>query len=202
MFNIDPIRPVNTPSTTIHTYDTGTQRIDNPVAACVAGTPSTGGSITDGTHSYKITFVDKYGFETIPNAKSNVITAGSGNNTVGLTAIPVSGNPDVVARKIYRTVAGDTGAWKLLATISNNTATTYSDIIADASLGADAPTANNTNLINEATAGISVATAGNYTIYPAAYNTGVVVYLAAGIIHWISTVYTITSVAGTVTYWY
>ena len=126
-----------------------------PSDAPVAGTPSAGGSITDGTHSYKVTFVTFGGGETLPSAKSNVITAGSGNNT---SAITVSvGGKNVVARKLYRTVAGDTGDWKLVTTIQDNTTTTFSDTIADGSLGASAPTVSTTDIVAEACKGIMLS---------------------------------------------
>jgi len=109
--------------------------------APTAGTPTAGGAVNDGTHSYKITFVTPSG-ESLPSAKSNVITTSGGNNTVGLTAIPKGGGR-CTARKIYRTDAGDAGSWKLIATISDNSTTTYSDTSADAG-GAAAPTVNTT----------------------------------------------------------
>lgn len=104
-----------------------------------AGAPTSGGSVTDGTHSYKISFLDSLGGETIAGSASGQITCGAGNNTVPLTGIP-TGDDDTVSRKIYRTVAGDTGNYKLVDTISDNTTTTYSDTKADGSLGADALT--------------------------------------------------------------
>lgn len=111
--------------------------------APTAGTPTAGGSVTAGTHSYKVTFVTAVG-ETTPSVKSSVITAVStSGQTVPLTDIPV-GPVGTVSRKIYRTATGDTGDWKLLATIADNTTTTYSDTTADASLGVSAPTANTT----------------------------------------------------------
>ncbi|MFA5037766.1 MAG: hypothetical protein WC479_11400 [Candidatus Izemoplasmatales bacterium] len=123
--------------------------------ACVAGTPSAGGSVTDGTHSYKVTFVTAEG-ESTPSAKSNVITCGAGNNTVALTGIAIGG-ARVTARKIYRTDAGDAGDWKLVATIANNTDTTASDTAADAG-GAAAPTVNTTtNLFVSAVADSATA---------------------------------------------
>jgi len=45
-------------------------------------------------------------------------------------------------------VAGNTGNWKLVGSVSNNTSTTFSDAIADASLGADAPSTNTTLIGN------------------------------------------------------
>ena len=45
----------------------------------------------------------------------------------------MSSAPSVIARKIYRTKAGGSTYW-LLATIADNTTTTYTDTAADASL--------------------------------------------------------------------
>lgn len=172
----------------------------NTPSALVAGTPTAGGSVTPGTHSYKVTFVTTYG-ESLPSVKSNVITAViTTGQTVPLSSIPLGG-AKVIARKIYRTVAGDTGAWKLLTTIADNTTTVFSDTIADGSLGADAPTVSTTNNTPVACRAISVATTGNYTLTNPDRSTKVI-YLLSGTIHWISTKDNLTSGAGTVTYWY
>lgn len=111
-------------------------------AALTAGTPTTGGSVDDGTHSYRVTFLIN-GNETAAGDVSNTITTGGGNNTVPLTDIPI-GPIGTTARRIYRTTAGNatTGPWLLLATIANNTATTYTDTTDDASLGATIPLAS------------------------------------------------------------
>jgi len=50
----------------------------------------------------------------------------------------------VTSRKLYRTAADGT-TYLLLATIANNTATTYTDNIADASLGAEVSATNTTD---------------------------------------------------------
>ncbi len=66
------------------------------------------------------------------------------NNTaraqVQLSSI-IAGVGSVTGRNIYRTAAAGTQL-KLLHSIANNTTTTYLDSIADASLGANAPTSN------------------------------------------------------------
>jgi len=65
---------------------------------------------------------------------------------VNLSAIPTSSNTLVINRKIYRTLAGATnaGPFFLVTTISDNTTTTYTDNIADGSLGAGASIDNHT----------------------------------------------------------
>lgn len=75
---------------------------------------------------------------------SNTATA----NQVALSGIPI-GAAAVTSRKVYRTVA--TGSQlKLLATIADNTTTTYADSTADASLGANAPTTDASGLTQPA----------------------------------------------------
>lgn len=58
-----------------------------------------------------------------------------------LAGIPVSPDANVVSRKLYRTEANGS-TFKLVTTIANNTATTYTDNTADASLGATLPVTN------------------------------------------------------------
>lgn len=113
--------------------------IGAPLTAPTAALAGLGaGNVDNGTHSYVITFVHAGG-ETAGSPASNVITTTGLDGQVALTAIPV-GPTGVTARKVYRTVAGDTGNYKLVGTIANNTATIFADNIADGTLGADAPT--------------------------------------------------------------
>lgn len=91
-------------------------------------------------------WADRGGGSTIVGSQTNFIgTAGAPPNTdpfttlqtVPLTGIPLGG-ANVTARKLYRRSGGM--GLKLLATIANNTATTYTDTAPNSSLGADAPT--------------------------------------------------------------
>jgi hypothetical protein len=93
--------------------------------------------LTAGDYGYKTTFVNKYGYESNagPNATVTVATTG---NQVDLTAIPTSTDPQVISRKIYRTVA-DGAIWLLLTTLSDNTTATYTDTTDDLSLGQTSP---------------------------------------------------------------
>ncbi len=103
--------------------------------ACTGALAGAGaGNVDNGTHYYKITFVNEAG-ETELGTNSNSVTV-SDNTTdgqVSLTDIPVSTSGSVTARKIYRTKAGDSNYY-LVDTISDNTTTTYTDNIADSSL--------------------------------------------------------------------
>ena len=86
------------------------------------GTPTTGGSVTVGTHSYVITMITPYG-ESFQGVASSTITVSSGNQTVPLSNIPI-GNLNVTARNIYRTNAGGT-LYYLIGTINDNVTTTF-----------------------------------------------------------------------------
>lgn len=112
------------------------------ITAALAGTPIAG-NVTAGAHRYLCTFVTSTG-ETQAGTVSAAVTVADAavNGKVSLTAIPLGGAL-VTSRKIYRTAAGGT-SYLLLATLADNTTTTYTDNIADASLGAGAPTTNTT----------------------------------------------------------
>lgn len=99
-------------------------------------TASGTGSIT-GDYSYKVTYVSKYGHSS--NAGPSSVTVSASNNAqLNLSRIPVSPDPQVIARELYRTVAG--GSIHLfLARIDDNTTTVYTDNAADISLGASTP---------------------------------------------------------------
>lgn len=115
-----------------------------PSAPTVAlASPSVAGNVDNGAHRYLVTAVTADG-ETEAGAVSAAVTVTDKtvNGKVELTAIPLGGS-GVTSRKLYRTTAGGS-TYLLLATISNNTATTYTDNIADSSLGAQAPSTNTT----------------------------------------------------------
>lgn len=117
-----------------------------PSAAAPTGeliSPPASGNVENGDHRYLVTFMTTTG-ETqagVPSAAVTVVNK-SVNGKVLLSDIQIGGS-SVTARKIYRTAAG-ASIFLLLATIADNTTTTYTDNIADASLGVGAPTANTT----------------------------------------------------------
>lgn len=105
--------------------------------------PDAPGNVDNGAHRYRVTFVTADG-ETDGGPISDPVTVvdKATNGQVALTAIP-TGDIAVTGRKLYRTAAGGAD-YLLLATIANNTATTYTDNIADSALGAGIPVANGT----------------------------------------------------------
>ncbi len=123
-------------STTTDIYDMGFIMGGDIPTALTAAAPSAGGLVTLGTHSWKVTFVSQASGESSAGTVSNQVNVTTGSTqTVALSAVPI-GPPGTTARKIYRTVAGDTGNYLLLTTLSDNSTTIFSDTIADASLGA------------------------------------------------------------------
>ncbi len=122
-------------ATLTHTTWAGFKLATPSAPAISAGTVS--GSLGVGMYSYKITHVAVSG-ESDASAASNVVATGSGSMNV---TIPTGVVPDVISRKLYRTTSGGS-SYALVAIIANNTATSYVDTLADAGLGAAAPSVN------------------------------------------------------------
>jgi hypothetical protein len=113
-----------------------------PPGALTAAAPTFGSPFVDtGNHDYVVTFVTAVG-ETLPGTASNTITTTPTNQVVPLSGIPI-GPEGVTKRKVYRRFNG-AGTYKLVTTITNNTATTFGDGVANSLLGADAPSADST----------------------------------------------------------
>ncbi len=103
-----------------------------PTLAAAAGT-----ALGVGTYRYAVTFVTG-GRETAAGAEATVTTT-TGNQAVGLSAIP-TGPSGTTARNVYRTaVGGASGTERLASTIGDNTTTSLTDSTADAQLGAPLP---------------------------------------------------------------
>ena len=126
------------------------------LAAPGAATAAQGGAgnVDVGTHSWKVTLVDVEGEETELGTASNVLDVATSASIVNLTAVP-TGADGTASRKIYRTVAGNTGDWKYVGIINDNTATTFDDNVADANLGAVGSATNGTGLARTVTHGLS-----------------------------------------------
>jgi hypothetical protein len=115
------------------------RKLYRTVANTGGGTLKLVATIADNTTT---TFTDTVTDAALGAAALTVGTAHA--EQVQLTAIPV-GAAAVTARKLYRTKAGVTPL-QLLATLADNTTTTYLDAIADASLGAVAPVSDTSGL--------------------------------------------------------
>jgi hypothetical protein len=115
--------------------------VDPPTASTASLVSTSSGNVTNGSHNYHVTFVTATG-ETSLGTTSNTVIVDASHKQVTLSNIPI-GPSSVTQRKLYRSDAGGTGYY-FLATLGNNTETTYTDNIADASLG----TSNAWNQLN------------------------------------------------------
>ena len=114
-----------------------TDYADAPVTACNTSLAGLGaGSVENGTHDYKITFITQTG-ETMPSPASNSVTVifNATDGKISLTNIPVSSDNGVISRKIYRRFYGAGVEYKLVDIISDNVTTTYIDSLDYFSLG-------------------------------------------------------------------
>lgn len=114
-----------------------------PPTSCTVASANAAGNLTaSGQYQYKFTFVNTALVESDvgPITSTFIISTTSGQNT--LSVIPTAPQSwGVNARNIYRNANGGT-AFKRVGTISDNSTTTFTDNIADSSLGATAPTDN------------------------------------------------------------
>jgi len=114
-------------------------QVITPTACTAAVDTGVGSTNTDGAHIVKIAYVTSNG-TTQMGAASNTVTVSGGDN-INLTSVPVSVDTMVTARNVYMTkAAGST--YYYVGQIANNTATTYTIAIADASLTVEGPSVN------------------------------------------------------------
>ncbi len=115
-----------------------------PGAPTVALAGGGAGNLDNAAYRYRVTFVTADG-ETEGGTISSAVTVvdKTSDGKMALSVIPLGGLR-VTSRKIYRT-EGDGSDYKLLTTIADNTTTTYTDNIADGSLGAGCPSTNDTD---------------------------------------------------------
>ena len=107
-----------------------------PQSTPTAATAPTGTGLT-GEYVYKVTYVNSGLVEGDVSTATSTFTAANENIRVTIPTAPASYG--VIYRRIYRTEAGGTD-FKRVTTVTNNTATTYDDAVADVDLGVDAPT--------------------------------------------------------------
>jgi len=104
-----------------------------PVVTSMASADGGAGAMEAGVYSYKVTYVYDSYQESNASAVTGTITQAA-SHQVALSSIPKgSATSGVTARKIYRT-EHDGSVYYYLATISDNTTTTYADNTPDSSL--------------------------------------------------------------------
>lgn len=95
------------------------------------------GSIAEGARKYRFSYVSESGRESNAGIASvEIDTTGLGTQDITLNDVPVSSDPQVVRRNIYRTVAGGT-EYLFLDTINDNVSTSYTDDIVDTGLSSN-----------------------------------------------------------------
>lgn len=105
--------------------------VDPPTAAPSLADSGEAGS-PSGAYRAKITFVNRDGYESNPSAASSSVSVSSKKITWTVPVDASAGNT-TASRKLYRTKAGGS-VYYYVATISDNSTTTYSDNIADSAL--------------------------------------------------------------------
>lgn len=111
----------------IYCYDGSTDNVTWELGSC-KGVVGTGTGITATAITYQVT-IDEDAY--VCGAISNTLAAT--NKSIDLSHIPL-GPIGTVDRKIYRKDSGTGGEYKLVTTISNNTATTFTDTVASGDL--------------------------------------------------------------------
>ena len=137
------IEPLTEPEVSAHLRLGRSNFEPAPDAPSVALANAGAGNVNNGVHRYRLTFVTADG-ETEGGAISAVVTVADllTNGRVALTQLPLGGSA-VIARRIYRTAANGADYF-LVATIADNTTTSYADNVADAALGVGVPVNNTT----------------------------------------------------------
>jgi hypothetical protein len=126
--------PTDNSTLDVLAYDKKTpELIDRPYPAPTLALNGVG--LLTGAYYYGVTFVTASG-ETEGGVTSLPITAAT--NKILVSGIPTWYGRTVTSRKLYRTAAGGSQL-KLVATIADNTTTTYDDNNLDGTLGANIP---------------------------------------------------------------
>jgi len=113
-------------------------QLTDPVVA-PTGVKITAAGLEIGDYKSKMVFYNAEG-ETIGSAASAAVTTTAGDQQIRWT-IP-TGGAGTVGRKVYRTVVGAAGEYKLAQTVANNVDVTVDDDTPDGSLGVVEPAAN------------------------------------------------------------
>ena len=109
--------------------------VADPSAPLTVALAGVAGNVNVGLHYYFVSFITALGETAFWTQTLAPVTTTAGNQQVLISNIPVSPDPRVTARRIYRTGAGQPyyADVRILTTINNNTQTTFTDNIADAS---------------------------------------------------------------------
>lgn len=106
-----------------------------PDVASVSTAPTVGGRVLPAIYTYKLTFVDRFGYESVPSDPTFAIDLPVTNDAIQLAGLP-SATGDYVTRKLYRSAPGGAGPYKLVALLDSSTST-YVDTLSDFELAGE-----------------------------------------------------------------
>jgi hypothetical protein len=108
--------------------DPGSALLDGTSASAelVSLAPAVGGELSPGTFNYKITLVDRYGYESIASDATSSVTLSSGETAIQLAGLP-SVTGDFVSRRLYRSGSDGSAPFMLVANLDGSTSR-YLDI--------------------------------------------------------------------------
>ncbi|NND99399.1 MAG: peptidase, partial [Pirellulaceae bacterium] len=94
-----------------------------PSMSLVSGRVLAGGTLPVATYQYKMTFVDRDGFESLASPGTFDIVVGAADSSVELTSLPqVASDSVYVSRRLYRAVASATPQFTLVADLDASSA--------------------------------------------------------------------------------
>jgi Bacterial Ig domain/Bacterial pre-peptidase C-terminal domain/Dockerin type I domain/GEVED domain len=97
-----------------------------PPVAAITTAATVGGTLTPGDYRYKLTFVDRAGYESIPSDPTLPQTLQINQTAISIAGLP-SASGDFISRRLYRSNANGTGPYELVAVLDRSTST-YLDI--------------------------------------------------------------------------
>lgn len=129
--------------TSRHTLTEPPNTVAAPTAAPSLALGSVGGNVDNGSHAYRYTWLTDQG-ETSPSPSASVtVVDKTVAGQVDVTIPAAAADQGVTGAKVYRQVAGSTGNFLLVGTLTaTDGGGVFTDNVADANLGAAAPSAN------------------------------------------------------------
>ncbi|MCC6510379.1 MAG: pre-peptidase C-terminal domain-containing protein, partial [Pirellulaceae bacterium] len=97
-----------------------------PPADLISTAASVGGILAPGTYNYKLSYLDRNGYESIPSNVSVSQLINPGETAIRIAGLPAA-TGDYVARRLYRSNGLGQGPYELVATLDRQTST-YLDI--------------------------------------------------------------------------
>ncbi len=120
--------------------------------------PNIGGTLLPGRYNYKITYVDRNGYESIPSNVSVTQLINPGETAISIAGLP-SATGDYVGRRLYRSNGNASGPYDLVANLDRQSST-YLDIgeVLGGTLQRDRADVSNVTLTQVAGGTLPVAT--------------------------------------------